>query len=400
MNRNTKKVPFASPSIGREEEEAVLKVLRSGWLTTGKEALSFEKEFAAYTGAERTLAVNSATAGLHLVMEAMGIGPGDIVLVPTYTFTATAEVVRYCGADPWFVDIGARGWNMDPQKAADALAYLKRKGKRARGIIPVHIGGDPQYLNDLHNLARENGIFLVEDAAHCFPVRTKKGFVGTYTDAGVFSFYANKTITTGEGGMIAVSDPKLAKRMEIMRLHGINKAAWDRYTEAKASWEYDVVAPGYKYNMTDLAAAIGRVQLRRAEDMMIKRRRLAEEYLTVLEDLDFLELPERKEEHAWHLFLIKILPEKLHIRRNRFIEELQEEGIGTSVHYKPLHMMSYYQNRYGLAPGDFPVSRDAFQRVISLPLFPDMTSSQLRRVTDAIKKIGSTHRIREAAVRG
>lgn len=397
MNRNTDFIPFALPSIGKEEEEAVLRVLRSGWLTTGKEALAFEKEFASYTGARHTLAVNSATAGLHLTMEAMGIGPGDVVIVPTYTFTATAEVIRYCGADPWFVDMGETSWNMDPQKVADAIATLKRKGRSIKGIMPVHIGGDPECLKDLHALAVKNDLFLVEDAAHCFPVETENGYVGTYTDAGVYSFYANKTITTGEGGMIAVSHPELARRMEIMRLHGIDRAAWDRYTSRKASWEYDVVAPGFKYNMTDISAAIGRVQLSRAKELMGKRHRLVKSYLEALSDLDFLELPRWKNEHAWHLFLIKIKPEKLSIDRNRFIEELQDAGIGTSVHYKPLHMMSYYKDRYHLSDGDFPLAEDAFNRVISLPLFPDLAEEQLQRVCNTIKSIGTAQRIRETA---
>ena len=398
MNRNTDLIPFARPSIGREEEEAVLRVLRSGWLTTGKEALSFEKEFAAYAGASHTLAVNSATAGLHLVMEAMGITEGDVVLVPSYTFTATAEVIRYCGADPWFVDMGEHSWNMDPEKTADAVRLLKKKGKRLRGILPVHIGGDPSFLKELHSLAQDNGLFLVEDAAHCFPVETEHGFVGTWTDAGVYSFYANKTITTGEGGMIAVSDPELAERMAVMRLHGIDRSAWDRYTSRKASWEYDIVAPGFKYNMTDIAAAIGRVQLKRARDLMERRHRLVKAYLKNLEDLDFLDLPLWKEEHSWHLFMIRLIPDRLSIDRNRFIEELQEAGIGCSVHYKPLHMMSYYKERYSLRRQDFPRAAACYERTISLPLFPDMTMEQLDRVCGCVRKIGI--RVRETAGRG
>ena len=400
MNRNTDFIPFARPSIGREEEEAVLKVLRSGWLTTGEEALAFEKEFASYAGAAHTLAVNSATSGLHLVMEALGIGPGDVVLVPSYTFTATAEVIRYCGGDPWFVDMGEQSWNMDPEKTADAVRLLKRKGKNLKAILPVHIGGDPSFLKELHSLAQDEGLFLVEDAAHCFPVETEQGFVGTWTDAGVYSFYANKTITTGEGGMIAVSDPDLAERMAVMRLHGIDRAAWDRYTSKKASWEYDIVAPGFKYNMTDIAASIGRVQLKRAGDLMSRRHRLVEAYLSALEELDFLELPRWKEEHAWHLFMIRLIPGRLNIDRNRFIEELQEAGIGTSVHYKPLHMMTYYRDRYDLKNENFPNATSSFERTISLPLFPDMTMDQLERVCRRVRKIGLTHRIRETAGRG
>ena len=393
MNPNTEFIPFSRPSIGKDEEEAVLRVLRSGWLTTGKETLLFEQEFASYTGASSTLAVNSATAGLHLVMEALGIGPGDIVLVPSYTFTATAEVIRYCGGDPWFVDLGERSWNMDPENTEKEILKLLNKGKRVKGILPVHIGGDPEFLEELQSLARKYNLFLVEDAAHCFPVKTDRGYVGTFSDAGVYSFYANKTITTGEGGMIAVRNPALVKRMEIMRLHGINRAAWDRYTSRKASWVYDIAAPGFKYNMTDLSAAIGRVQLERADEFLLKRKTLAEAYIKNLRDLDFIELPALKQEHAWHLFMIRIRPERLSIDRDRFIEELQNLGIGTSVHYKPLHMMSYYARRYNLKPQDLPCAAEMFTRVISLPLFPDMTEEQLERVCSSIKKIGSAYRL-------
>ncbi len=400
MNPNTDFIPFSRPSLGPEEEEAVLRVLRSGWLTTGRETLAFEKEFASFSGSPDALAVNSATAGLHLVMEALGIGPGDIVLVPTYTFTATAEVIRYCGADPWFIDLGTDSWNMDPEKTESALKKLLSAGKKVKGILPVHIGGDPEFLEDLHSLAVKYGLFLVEDAAHCFPVRTEKGLVGTYTDAGVYSFYANKTITTGEGGMIAASDPDLVKRIKIMRLHGIDRAAWDRYTSTKASWEYDIAAPGFKYNMTDLAAAIGRVQLGKAERLLKKRRELAEAYQERLQNLDFLELPVYKDEHAWHLYMIRLNPERLNISRDEFIRKLQEQGIGTSVHYKPLHMMSYYARQYSLKPEDLPAAQQMFSRVISLPLFPDMSMDQLNRVCRSVKAIGETSRMREGVSLG
>jgi len=392
MSLNTDTVPFARPSIGREEEEAVLKVLRSGWLTTGGEAAAFEKEFAGFIGSDRALAVNSATAGLHLAMEALHVREGDVVLTTPYTFTSTAEVIRYCGADPWFVDISPGKWNMDPNRTEDALKGLKKKGRRVRGILPVHIAGDPEFLKDLHDLAVGNDIFLVEDAAHCFPVRTEHGYVGTWTDIGVYSFYANKTITTGEGGMISVSDPELARRMEVMRLHGIDRNVWDRYTSPAGSWEYDIVAPGFKYNMTDIAAAIGRVQLTRAEELLEKRKNLVRDYLEAMKDLDFLTLPDWKDEHAWHLFLIRLNPDKLTVNRDGFIRELQSAGIGTSVHYRPLHMMSYYKDRYSLQEEDFPLATDAYRRVVSLPLYPDMSRRQLDRVVSAVKSIGEKYR--------
>ncbi|MBF9015711.1 DegT/DnrJ/EryC1/StrS aminotransferase family protein [Oceanispirochaeta sp. M1] len=387
MNLSTETIPFARPSLGKEEEDAVLRVMRSGWLTTGAEALAFEKEFETYTGATHALAVNSATAGLHLVLEALGLKPGDKVLVPTYTFTASAEVIRYCGADPVFVDPAEGSMNMDPAECEKIIRALQKEGSAIKGIMAVHIAGDPEFLEELWTLSRKYNLFLIEDAAHCFPVNSERGMIGTWTDAAVYSFYANKTITTGEGGMVVTGSEKIRDRVNVMRLHGINKAVWARYTETGAPWEYDVIAPGFKYNMSDMAAAIGRVQLRRAVEFLNKRKEAAQTYLNILgnsEVSELLDLPRWKEDHAWHLFIITLKLEKLNISRNDFIRMLNERGVGTSVHFKPLHMMSYYKKYYSLKEEDYPLSSELYRRVVSLPLFPDMSREQIQRVCETV----------------
>lgn len=390
MNPNTEDfIPFSRPVMGLEEEQAVLSVLRSGWLTTGPEAKAFEKEFADYTGAEHCLAVNSATSGLHLALEALGIGPGDRVAVPSYTFTATAEVIRYLGADPVFVDSRQDHYNMDMDKLASVCDRL-----RIKAVIPVHLAGRACDMEALGELKRRWGFFVVEDAAHAFPVRTRAGFVGTLGDAGVYSFYANKTITTGEGGMVATSDAALAARMRLMRLHGIDRDAFARFTSRSPAWEYDICAPGFKYNMSDLCAAIGRVQLRKAQEFLARRRELAQAYNRLLKDTDFLMLPEETDDHAWHLYTIHLKPAALSIDRDEFLRLLGERGVGTSVHYIPLHKMTYYKNAYGLQAEDYPRAEGFFRTVISLPLFPSLTEQQLHRVALTVLDIGRTYAAR------
>ena len=394
MNLSTETIPFARPCLGPEEEEAVLRVMRSGWLTTGAETLTFEKEFARYTGALHALAVNSATAGLHLVMEALGVGPGDRVIVPTFTFTSSAEVIRYCGGEPVFADLAPGSFNMDPGECEKRILELKASGESLKGIMAVHIAGNTENFFSIRELARKYGLFLIEDAAHAFPVQTEEGMAGTLSDAGVYSFYANKTITTGEGGMVVTARDDLKDRISTMRLHGINKSVWNRYTDAAASWEYDIVAPGFKYNMSDMAAAVGRVQLKRAVEFLDMRKDAVRLYLDLLQASDvsdLLELP-RWENHSWHLFMVRLKTEKITISRNDFIDRLKEQGVGISVHYKPLHMMSYYGERYNLAPGDFPVAQDCFKRVLSLPLFPGLKKEQIERVCRIIISLLEKHR--------
>lgn len=391
MNRPTSSetadfIPFARPSIGQEEEEAVLKVLRSGWLTTAGEAQAFEREFSDLVGAPYALAVNSATAGLHLALEAMGVGAGDKVITTPYTFTATAEVIRYLQADPIFVDIDEKSLTIDIEKTAAAAPQ-----HNVKALLPVHMGGHPCDMYSLQKIARENSISLLEDAAHALPVHYNGSFLGCMGDAGVFSFYATKTITTGEGGMVVTSDPAIAERIKVMRLHGIDREVWKRYTDNSASWKYDVIAAGFKYNLPDIAAAIGRVQLKRAHEFLEKRKKIAERYIDAWSGYDFLELPSAPEEHAWHLFILRIKSEKLTINRDEFIQKLQAKGIGTSVHYIPLHIMSYYAKRYDLSPEDFPISLRVYTTAFSVPIYPDMRDHEIERVIEGVISIGIGH---------
>ncbi len=378
-------VPFYRPSLGREEEEAVLSVLRSGWLTTGEVTARFEEEFARYTGAKHALAVSSATAGLHLALEALGVGPGSVVITTPYTFAATAEVVRYLGADPLFVDIDPDTFNIDPAAVEAACEECRRSGKTVSAILPVHVAGLPCDMAAITRIAKRFSVPVVEDAAHAFPTRTAGGFVGNLGDAGAYSFYATKPMTTGEGGMLVTNRDDVARRGRIMRLHGIDHDVWDRYTAPGASWRYDVVAPGFKYNLTDIAAAIGRVQLRKAADFLARRAVIAHKYLEAFADLDFLKLPRAPAEHAWHLFIARIRPEKLGKDRDAFAAELVRRGIGISMHFIPLHVMSYYREKYGIEAESLPKAMECYRTAISLPLSPSLTDGEVERVINAVR---------------
>ena len=391
MSRNTDgRVPFHRPSVGVEEEEAVLRVLRSGWLTTAGEARAFEKEFALAVGSANAISVSSATAGLHLALEAEGVREGGLVITTPYTFTSSAEVIRYLGADPLFVDIRREDLNIDPARIEEALRGQARRVSRrpVQAILPVHIGGHPCELDAITELAAAEGIPVVEDAAHSFPSRYRGRHVGTWGGTGVYSFYATKTLTTGEGGMVVTDDAKLARRMAIMRLHGIDREVWDRYTSEKPSWHYQVVEAGFKYNMPDLLAAIGRVQLRKAEDFARRRHEIARLYAEQLGDRDYIELPAASNVSSWHLYVIRIVRDRLSIDRDEFIAKLAGMGIGTSVHYIPLHLMPYYRKRYGFTAEDFPVSLDSYERAMSLPIYPGLTDEEVGRVSDAVRAIG------------
>lgn len=389
MNPNTDFIPFSKPSTGVEEENAAVRVIRSGWLTSGIEVKEFEREFAAFVGAKHALAVNSATAGLHLALEAMDIQRGDLVATTSYTFTATSEVIRYLGADPVFVDIEKESWNIDPDKLEEVIN--KHKGK-VKAIMPVHIGGQHCRMNEICAIAEKYDLKILEDAAHSFPVDTDRGYSGTIGDAGVYSFYANKTITTGEGGMVVTDDDELARRISIMRLHGIDRDVWNRYTSSEGSWRYAVVAAGFKYNMTDIAAAIGREQLKKANLFCSERKEISKMYSESLKSLDFIKTPPPSAYHSWHLYIIRILEEKLSISRDRFIEELIKEGVGTSVHYIPLHSMPYYKKLYSFQEEDFPETWKKYNESISIPIFPGMTEKQINKVINSIKKIGEAYR--------
>ncbi len=378
-------VPFFVPPVGEEEVEAAVTVLRSGWLTSGPEVAAFEKELAQSIGGDglEAVAVNSATAGLHLALEAIGIGPGDSVLVPTLTFTATAEVVRYLGADVILVDC-------DPDTLLIDLADAERRmTPQVKAIMPVHFGGLAMDREALLAFAARHNIAIVDDAAHALPSSDKGHMVGNWgTAATVFSFYANKTVTTGEGGMVVTRDAAIAKRIRLMRTHGMSRDAFDRFRVTGASWEYDVIAPGFKYNLTDLAATIGRVQLRRREELRAGREIVAHRYFQQLADLP-LQLPAEAADgslHSWHLFPVK-LQAGAALDRNSLINALSERGIGTSVHYKPLHQMTYWKEACDVNSQSFPVADGHFANTVSLPLFPGMTEAQSDEVCAALRAL-------------
>ena len=387
MSRNIK-TPFFKPSLGPEEYKNLKKTLKSGWLTTGHFTLELEKRFAEISGARYALACSSGTAGLHLSLSALQIPKDSFVVTSPYTFTATAEVIRHIDSHPLFADIDPKTLNIRPD-AVDAA--IKKNRGRTKAIIPVHVAGLPCKMEEISGTAERFGLSVVEDAAHSFPTYCKGKMIGRWGKTGVYSFYANKTITSGEGGMVLCDDSDIAEKMKIMRNHGIDRTSWDRYTSLKASHIYDVVAPGFKYNMPDIAAGIGLAQLKKAEEFKKKRKAAANYYLDKFSGLDFLTLPERGEDHAWHLFIIRIKPEKLTIDRDRFIQELRNKEIGCSLHYIPLHLMTYYKNKYDLKPGDFPESLAAYQTAVSLPLYPSIKRSQLRFVADVVSSIGKKY---------
>ena len=349
-----------------------------------------EKRFAAAVGVRFACAVNSCTAALHLALEAIGVGPGDRVLVPTMTFTATAEVIRYLGADPVFLDVDYGSALLTPS----ILEVAIRQHPSASAAVVVHFGGQaaqmlPGSTKGIVALCREAGIRLVEDAAHAFPAYSQGQSVGSFGDAGCFSFYANKTLTTGEGGMLVTDDEHLAKRARIMRLHGIDRDIWGRFTSQGSSWEYDVIAPGFKYNMPDVNAAIGLAQLERADEFRAERQRCAEFYMHELSALECVDLPQfhvKASDHSWHLFPI-VLTESSPVDRDSFIEAMSQRGIGTSVHYKPLHRMSYYREKYGLIPDSFPNAEKIWRGRVSLPVYPSLSNDDLAYICSCMKEI-------------
>lgn len=377
-------IPYSRPDIGEDEIEAVARAMRSGWVTTGPETRAFEQEFASYMGAGvQAIAVNSATAGLHLALEAAGVGPGDEVIAPSLTFTATVEVARYLGADAVLVDSDPETLNIDPARIEAAIT------PRTKAILPVHYGGLACDMEAIFSIAHRHGVQVVEDAAHALPATHAGTIIGQLpSTATVFSFYANKTMTTGEGGMVVTKDESLAKRMRVMRLHGISRDAFERFSSSTPGWYYEIVAPGFKYNMTDMAAALGRVQLRRLPAFLSRRQELAARYLSELQGLPLV-LPANAptgETHAWHLFVLRLSDEAT-ITRDEMIQALADAGVGTSVHYVPLHRQPYWRDRYRLTPEQFPVAEKAYQRMFSIPLYTAMSDAEQARIIAALKKI-------------
>jgi dTDP-4-amino-4,6-dideoxygalactose transaminase len=377
-------LPFSLPDIGDEEIREVIECLKSGWVTTGPKTKQFEEDFAAYIGdGLEALSANSATAGLHLALEALGVGPGDEVIVPTLTFTATAEVVRYMGADPTFVDTDRRTLNVDIDAIKAAIT------PRTKVIMPVHYAGLACDMDPILQVAHTHSLRVVEDAAHAFPARYKGRLIGTLgSDVTVFSFYATKPMTTGEGGMIVTRDAQIAKRMKVMRLHGIDRDAFDRYVSKVPAWSYEVVAPGFKYNLTDIASAMGIQQLRKIDRFLLRRQHLARRYSDELADLPLV-LPADAVDrgvHAWHLYVIR-LTEDAGIERDVLIKRLADRGIGTSVHYIPLHRHSYWRDTYHLRSEQFPEAEAAYLSMLSLPIYTRMTDGDQTRVIAALREL-------------
>ncbi len=387
----SRRIPFSRVSCDGNELAYLQEVLDSGWLTTASRAQEFERRFAQEVGARFAIAVNSCTSALHLGLEAMGIRPGDKVLVPTMTFTASAEVIRYLGADPVFLDVEYGSSLLTPEIVAEGID----RNPDAKAFVVVHFAGQPAPMfrrgdrPGILEVCRERGLKVLEDAAHAFPTRCGDRMVGSLGDATCFSFYANKTITTGEGGMLTTDDEAIAARAKIMRLHGIDRDIWTRFTASRPSWEYDVVAPGYKYNMPDINAAIGLAQLERAHILRDQRQCCAVRYLQNLGGLQALDLPRIHvplEDHAWHLFVVNV-KSQARVERGQLIELLSERGIGSSVPYKPLHRMSYYRDRYSLKAEDYPRAERIWRGCLALPLYPTLSDEEIDYVCDCLHEI-------------
>jgi perosamine synthetase len=373
---------FALPDTDQSEIESVVETIRSGWVTTGPKTQQFEAEFAAAVGARHAIAVNSCTAAMHLALEAIGLRRGDEVITTPYTFAATAEVIRYFDARPVLVDVDERCLNMRADLLEAAITG------QTRALMPIHIAGLPADLDAIHAVARQHGLPVIEDAAHAFPTKYQGRMIGNLSDLTCFSFYATKTLTTGEGGMVCTEDDTLAERCRIMALHGISKDAWKRYT-AEGSWYYEIIAPGYKYNMTDVAAAMGLAQLHKAERMWRRRTEIAALFNRAFRELPQLQIPHDRADcqHAWHLYMLRLNLDRLRIGRAEFVEELKRRNIGVSVHFIPLHIHPYYREAYSYRHEDFPVAYREYQREISLPIYSRMTDVDVSDVVDAVSQI-------------
>ena len=380
-------IPFHAPEIGDAEIESVVETLRSGWLTSGTKVKRFEDDFAEYVGSKHAVAVNSGTAALHLALDAVGIRQGDEVIVPTMTFTATAEVVLYFKAKPVLVDCQRDTLNLDPNQIEAVIT------SKTKAIIPVHFGGQPCDMTPILEIAKAHKLYVVEDAAHALPASYEGKKIGTIGDITCFSFYATKTITTGEGGMATTENSEWAERMRMMSLHGISHDAWKRYTK-EGSWYYEVICPGFKYNLTDIAAAIGIEQLKKCNQFWEARKRIAMIYDGAFANLPEIQIPACRSnvQHAWHLYVLQLNLDRLTINRNQFIKALREEEIGASVHFIPLHFHPYYRDKFGYKPADFPNASSAFERIVSLPIYPRMTEADVESVIGAVSKVVKQNR--------
>jgi dTDP-4-amino-4,6-dideoxygalactose transaminase len=380
-------VPFYRPDVGEDEIAAVVDTLRSGWLTVGPRTQEFEEEFARAVGAKHAVAVSSCTAALHLALDALDVEPGDEVITSTLTFAATGATIVHSGARPVLADCTRDTLNIDPADVARKLTA------RTRAIIPVHFAGQPAPMDEILALAQRHQLKVIDDAAHALPASYRGRSVGTIADLTAFSFYATKNLTTGEGGMLTFADATLADRLRSRRLHGMSRDAWRRYS-AQGSWRYDVSYPGFKYNMTDLAASMGLVQLRRLPALHRRRQAIVALYDELLGDRPELEpLVVRSDcAHAWHLYVTRIRPERLRVDRDTVIEQLKAEGVGTAVHFIPLHLHSFYRDTFGYRPEDFPVASAAAETVLSLPLFTLMSDDDVRYVANTLRRVLDANR--------
>jgi len=380
-------LPFHRADVGDEEVAEVVDVLRSGWLTTGPKVREFEHEFAAMVGAQHAIAVNSCTAALHLSLEAAGLGEGDEVIIPTMTFAATAEVVAYFKAKPVLIDCVQDTLNLDTDRIEEAIT------EKTRAIIPVHFAGHPCDMTRIRSIARAHHLHVIEDAAHALSARYQGKMVGSIGDSTCFSFYATKNITTGEGGMVTTDNAEWASRIRMMSLHGLSRDAWNRYS-AQGSWYYEILSPGFKYNLTDIAAALGLAQLKKCDRFRKTREHYATLYNEGFRDLPEIIFPQPSTEvqHAWHLYVIQLDLGRLRIGRNEFVDQLQRAGIGSSVHFMPLHLHPYYRQTWGYQPNDLPVSNMVFERILSLPLYSKMTEADIDRVITIVRNLVKENR--------
>ena len=380
-------LPFALPQLGQEEVDGVLECLHSGWLTTGPKTKQFEKEFAAYVGARHALAVNSCTSALHLALEALGVGEGDEVITSPMTFTATAAVIEHLRARPVFVDVEPGTLNLDVSRIEERIT------PRTRAILPVHFAGQACDMETVLGVARARKLAVVEDAAHAIPTRYQGRLLGNLSDVTCFSFYATKNLTTGEGGMLTTERDDVADRVRLMHLHGMSRDAWKRYTES-GSWAYEILAPGFKYNLSDVASAIGLGQLHQVETFHARRREIARRYNAAFVDLPGIQIPAVRDDfaHGWHLYVIQVDPARLTIGRDEFIRQLMIRKIGVSVHFIPLHIQPYYRDRYGFSPSDYPNAMAAYERILSLPIYSRMSDADIDDVIGAVRDVVETHR--------
>lgn len=378
-------LPFSPPFVGEEEIAAVSEAIRAGWITTGPRTKEFERALAQYVGAREALALSSCTSALHIALVAAGIGPGDEVITTPFTFAASVNVIEHVGARPVLVDVQCDTLNIDPQAILAAIT------PRTKAIIPVHYAGHPVDLNAITNIAKQHGLLVVEDAAHAVAARYRGMTIGGHGNPVAFSFYATKNLATGEGGAL-VGSPEFLARARVLSLHGMSRDAYRRYQKG-GSWRYEILAPGFKYNMTDMQAAMGLVQLTKLPRMQERRREIASQYLTELGSHPAFDVPvERADvEHAWHLFPLRLRLEQLRIDRDRFSAELNMRNIGHSVHFIPVHAHPYYRDKYGFEPGDFPIAQREYQRLLTIPLHPGLSDSDVQDVVAALVDIADTH---------